>query len=161
LIFGHGGFESMPTYTCTAAVGLLSPDQKQAIAAAVTGAHSQITGAPASFAQVLFHDVAEGDHFIGGKALRHDHVFIEGRIRAGRSVVDRTTLLERLIEDVAAATALPSFSVWVYLHELPPAAMAEFGHILPEPGDEPEWADALPEHERERLEAIDAGRHGK
>lgn len=145
----------MPTYTCTAAVGLLSSDHKKAIATAVTQADAEITGAPASFAQVVFHDIAEGDHFVGGKVLRHDHVFIEGQIRAGRTAADRTALVRRLIADVAEVTALPSFSVWVYLHELPPAAMAEFGHILPEPGDEPAWTEALSEGERERLLEIE------
>jgi hypothetical protein len=29
-----------------------------------------------------------------------------------------------------------TFAVWVYLLELPAAAMAVFGYFLPEPGDE-------------------------
>ncbi len=144
----------MPTYTCTAAAGLLDRERKSAIAQAITVAHAEITGAPAYFAQVIFEDIAEGDHFIGGAPLAHDHIFVDGRIRAGRSAVDRKALMKHLVEDVAQAAGLPAFSIWVYLLELPPAAMAEFGHILPEPGDEAEWSQNLPVEDRERMHAI-------
>jgi phenylpyruvate tautomerase PptA (4-oxalocrotonate tautomerase family) len=144
----------MPTYTCLAAAGLLDRDKKGAIAGAITRAHVEITGAPSYFAQVVFEDVLPGNHFIGGVPLAHDHIFVYGRIRAGRSAVDRKTLMARLIADVAKAAALPSFSIWVYLLELPPAAMAEFGHILPEPGDEKAWTDGLPAEDRERMQKI-------
>jgi len=47
----------MPTYVCTAREGQLSPDQKSRIAAAVTRIHSEVTGAPKFFAQVIFEEV--------------------------------------------------------------------------------------------------------
>lgn len=144
----------MPTYLCTAASGLLDGARKQAVAAAITRAHAEITGAPAHFAQVVFHETAPGDVFIGGAPLAHDHVSVHGRIRAGRSAADREALMERLVADVAAAAGVDGFAVWVYLQELPPAAMAEFGHILPEPGKEAAWHDALPDADRARLKAL-------
>ena len=144
----------MPTYTCTAAAGLLDSAEKSAIARAVTLAHSEITGAPTHFAQVIFEEVSHGDHFIGGVPLAHEHVFIYGRIRGGRSAVDRRTLIKRLTHDVAEAAGVGEFSVWVYLLELPPAAMVEFGHILPEAGDESAWTDALPDDDRAQMAAI-------
>jgi phenylpyruvate tautomerase PptA (4-oxalocrotonate tautomerase family) len=144
----------MPTYTCTAARGLLNARQKSAIAAALTKAHAEITGAPPYFAQVTFQEVAEGDHFIGGRPLGHDHVFIHGSIRSGRGAGDRDALMKRLVDDVAAAAGADTFSIWVYLLELPSAAMAEFGHILPEPGEESIWAEALPAEERARMQSI-------
>lgn len=150
----------MPTYTCTAASGLLKPAQKAAIARAVTLAHAEITGAPAHFAQVIFEDVTDGNHYIGGIPLGHDHVFIYGRIRDGRSAVDRKALIKRLSGDVARAAGLDGFSVWVYLLELPAAAMVEFGHILPEAGDEAAWTEALPEADAERMRAIQSALDG-
>ncbi|MGF1563223.1 MAG: tautomerase family protein [Geminicoccaceae bacterium] len=147
----------MPTYTCTAAHGLLDGAQKRAIAGAITAAHAEITGAPPHFAQVIFQDVAEGDHFIGGRPLRHDHVFIYGRIRAGRSAVDRKALLRRLVADVGQAAGVDAFAVWVYLLELPAAAMVEVGTVLPEPGDEPTWNEALPADVRARMARLGAG----
>lgn len=144
----------MPTYTCTAANGLLNAQKKGAIAEAITAAHAEITGAPAYFAQVVFEEVSDGDHFIGGRPLSHDHLFVYGRIRDGRSAVDRKALINRLTNDVAEAAGLSRFSVWTYLLELPAAAMVEFGHVLPEAGDEPIWNDALPAEDRDRMQAI-------
>jgi phenylpyruvate tautomerase PptA (4-oxalocrotonate tautomerase family) len=163
-ISGHSGISfsidpppdeaTMPTYTCTAASGLLDAQRKGAIARAVTLAHCEITGAPAHFAQVIFTDVAEGDHFVGGAPLAHDHVFVHGRIRAGRSAGIRETLIRRLAADVAAAAGVDAFSVWVYLLELPAEAMIEFGHVLPEAGEEPAWSESLPVDDWARMQEI-------
>lgn len=144
----------MPTYTCTAASGLLDAQRKSAIALAVTRAHCEITGAPSYFAQVFFEEIARGDHFIGGMPLAHDHVFVYGRIRAGRSAGIREALILRLVADVAEAAGIDAFGVWVYLLELPPEAMAEFGHLLPQAGGEAAWTASLPADERARLQAI-------
>lgn len=144
----------MPTYTCQANASLLSSNRKAAIARAITTAHAEVTGAPAYFAQVIFQDVAEGSHFIGGAPLTHDHLFVYGRIRAGRPPETRRALIERLVADVAAAGDLPSFSVWVYVLELPASAMAEFGRVLPEPGEEAAWAASFPSDERERMTSL-------
>jgi hypothetical protein len=40
--------------------------------------------------------------------------------------------------------------------------MVEFGHVLPEPGGEPAWTAALPQSDREMMQAIGSGhrRHG-
>jgi phenylpyruvate tautomerase PptA (4-oxalocrotonate tautomerase family) len=115
----------MPTYTCTTAQGRLDAAAKALIARAITNAHAEITGAPHHFAQVIFAPVAQGDHFAGGDLLGHDHIFVYGRIRAGRSAIDRKALVRRIIRDVAEAGGLDAFSVWVYFLELPVAAMAE------------------------------------
>lgn len=144
----------MPTYTCTATAGLLRPERKRAIARAVTLAHAEVTGAPTHFAQVVFEDVPEGDHFIGGVPLGHDHLFLYGRIRAGRSAEVRGQLVMRLVEDVAAAAGVDRFAVWVYLLELPAAAMAEFGHVLPAAGNEAVWTASLPAEDRARMQVI-------
>jgi phenylpyruvate tautomerase PptA (4-oxalocrotonate tautomerase family) len=147
----------MPTYTCTAAAGLLDAGRKGAIAHAVTLAHCEITGAPACFAQVVFRDVAKGDHFVGGIPLAHEHLFIYGRIRAGRSARVRDALIRRLAMDVAAAAGVDAFGVWVYLDELAPAAMVEFGHVLPEAGDEAAWLAAMPATVQAGLRKIQDG----
>lgn len=148
----------MPTYQCFAPQGLLDAPAKAAIARAITRTHAEVTGAPSYFAQVVFQGVAATEHFLGGEPLSHEHVFVHGHIRAGRSALDRAALIDRLIREVAQAAALPTFSIWVYIDELPARAMAEFGHMLPEPGEEAAWADALPKGDRERMQAI--GRKG-
>ena len=47
---------------------------------------------------------------------------------------------------------VPTSDVWVYLNNLEAYDMAEFGQILPEPGKEQEWFEALsPELQKELL----------
>ncbi len=143
----------MPTYHCTAPAGRLTDGQKAAIAREITHVHHEVTGAPGFFAEVIFHGVAAGDWFVGGAPLAGEQIFVHGHIRAGRSAVDRRLLLTRLAEAIAAAAEMPAHAIWIYLAELPGRAMIEFGHILPEPGDEPAWTAALPRADRERMES--------
>ena len=63
-------------------------------------------------------------------------------------------MINRLLDDVARAAGVESFSVWVYLSELPRAAMAEFGHVLPQPGEEQTWIDSLSEEDRVRIQGM-------
>ena len=49
-------------------------------------------------------------------------------------------------------------SVWVYITDLAPRQMVEFGHVLPEAGDEAQWAAALPEADRAHMQSF-APRH--
>ena len=112
----------MPTYICTAHSGLLNAEHKRAIAQVVTKAHADVTGAPEYFAQVMFQGVPEGDFFVGGVPLAHDHVFIYGLIRGGRSAVDRKSLINRIVKETSDAIGATSFATWVYIVELPAAA---------------------------------------
>jgi phenylpyruvate tautomerase PptA (4-oxalocrotonate tautomerase family) len=141
----------MPTYICSIRSGWLDTGRKQAIASAITQAHAEITGAPACFAQVMFRQIDEGDHFIGGAPLAHEHLFVHGEIRSGRSAEVCDALIRRLIRDVASAAAVDPFAVWVYLIELPASMMAEFGRLLPEPGQESAWLESLSAEDRARL----------
>jgi phenylpyruvate tautomerase PptA (4-oxalocrotonate tautomerase family) len=107
------------------------------------------------FAQVIFNDVQPGDWFMGGAPLMHDQIFVYGHIRAGRAAVDKTSMIKLMADAVApAAHAGSARAVWVYLNELPPRQMIEFGHVLPEPGDEPIWTAALPEQDRAFMQSI-------
>lgn len=138
----------MPTYHCTTTAGLLDGAAKARIAAEITRIHQAVTGAAAFFAQVIFSEVAAGDYFMGGKPLAGDQLFIHGHIRAGRSAVDRQKLVSALVDAVGTAATLPKRSVWVYVSEIPPRQMAEYGHVLPEPGDENAWLQGLPAEDR-------------
>jgi phenylpyruvate tautomerase PptA (4-oxalocrotonate tautomerase family) len=142
----------MPTYRVAAATGLLSPEKKARIALAITRVHHQVTGAQTFFAQVLFTDVPKGDHFVGGVPLQGDHVFVHGHIRAGRTPERRRQLLLELVAAVARAGVIEPNRVWAYVEELPPGQMAEYGHILPEPGEEAAWLAGLPAADRELME---------
>lgn len=146
----------MPTYTCIAPAGRLSGEQKARIAAEITRVHHEVTGAATFFAQVIFQDIAAGNYFVGGKLLSGDQVFINGQIRAGRSAVDRARLLRELHACVVAAANARPTSVWVYITDLPARDMIEYGHVLPEPGQEASWLDALPADDRARMRGTGA-----
>ena len=145
----------MPTYFCTSANGRLTSEQKKKIAGEITRIHAEVTGAPSYFAQVIFNEVEAGDWFMGGAPLNHEHIFVYGHIRDGRAAVDKTRMIKLMAEAVAAAAQVESTrAVWVYVNELPPRQMIEFGHVLPEPGDEPAWTAALPEEDRAYMQKI-------
>lgn len=148
----------MPTYHCAAPANVLDAARKAAIANAITRVHSEVTGAPGFFAEVIFRDVPAGDWFVGGEPLEGDQIFVHGNIRAGRSAEIRHELISRLAGAVATAAGVPVGAMWIYISELPSRAMMEFGHVLPEPGEETSWTAALPEEDRAHMEAI--GRHG-
>lgn len=144
----------MPTYICRAPQGLLSRNSRAELAAAITAIHSEVTGAPGTFAQVLFEDIGMDDCFIGGKPLAGPHCFIQGHIRAGRSALERAELIRKMVPAVCAILGVPRYAIWIYLSELPSRAMSEFGHILPEPGDEEEWLAKMPDEDRRRLMSL-------
>ncbi|MBR0933221.1 tautomerase family protein [Bradyrhizobium jicamae] len=145
----------MPTYYCTSAQGRLSAEQKSRIAGEITRIHSEVTGAPSYFAQVIFNEVAPGNWFMGGAPVAHDHIFVYGHIRSGRATVDKTRMIRLMADAVALAADVDGKrAVWVYLNELQPRLMIEFGHVLPEPGDEPAWTDALPQADRSFMQSI-------
>ena len=144
----------MPTYNVTVPEGRLSADQKSRVAEAITRTHHEVTAAPLYFAQVIFCEIKPGNYFVGGAPLVDDQIFVHATIRGGRSPAEKRTLLTTLVRAVAGAAAMPETHVWVYIAELPPAQMVEFGHVLPEPGDETAWTAALPQADRKRMQAI-------
>jgi len=148
----------MPTYVCTVREGQLSPDQKSRIAAEVTRIHSEVTGAPTFFAQVIFEEVKPGNHFMGGVPLVHDQlynqIFVYGRVRAGRSIQDKLKMIKLMAEAVGEAAGVRRTGVWIYIAELPPRQMIEYGYVLPDPGDEEVWTNALPKEDREFMQSV-------
>ena len=144
----------MPTYHCISPAGLLDAGQKSAIAAEITRIHNAVTGAASFFAQVIYTDVAKGNHFMSGAPLAADQIFVHGFIRAGRSVPDRQRLVTEMVTAIAGLSGLPKKLVWVYVTEIPARQMAEYGHILPEPGDEKTWLDGLPAEDRAYMQSV-------
>jgi phenylpyruvate tautomerase PptA (4-oxalocrotonate tautomerase family) len=134
--------------------GRLSADQKATIAKEITRIHGEVTGAPSFFAQVLFHELAPGNAFIGGALLTADQIFINGQIRIGRTKEQKAELIRCMLDAVTTVARTSRFYIWVYLTDLVPSQIAEFGHILPASGEEKEWMEALPAEDRQRMAAI-------
>jgi phenylpyruvate tautomerase PptA (4-oxalocrotonate tautomerase family) len=144
----------MPTYTVTTPEGCLNQEKRSKIAQEITRVHNETTGAPTYFAQVIFNDVPSGKYFVGGVPLRGEQVFVNGQIRAGRTAESKDQLIAQMLAAVAKAAGLPANHVWIYITDLIPRQMAEFGNVLPEPGDEARWTEALPVADRAHMESF-------
>jgi phenylpyruvate tautomerase PptA (4-oxalocrotonate tautomerase family) len=141
----------MPTYVVSAAAERFSADEKLKIAQAITRSHNEATGAQGFFAQVIFNEVRAGNHFIGGGPLRAEQIFVHGHIRAGRPDERKKLLLSRIADAVMEIAAVERRFVWVYISEIPPHQMIEYGHELPQPGQEDSWLQSLPQADRDYL----------
>ena len=142
----------MPTYRITTKPGKLSDVQKDRMAEYITKVHSEITGAPSYYAQMVF-DESDYRRYIGGK-LSDDQIWIRADIRSGRTIEQRKTLVKKIVEGVSEIAEVPTSDVWVYLNNLEAYDMAEFGQILPDPGKEQEWLESLPPDLQKRLSEL-------
>lgn len=144
----------MPTYQVITSPNCLTTEAKQRIARAITRAHSESTGANNYFAQVIFTEKSAEDYYLGGQRLKAQHLFVHATIRA-RSLEDKKSLVAHLVSAIAAAASLDSRYVWLYIADLPPDLMVEFGHVLPQPGAEAAWTASLPEADRQYMLSTD------
>ena len=64
----------MPTYVCYLPRDRFSPDQKRQIVDAITFRHSEATGAPSYFVQVVIEE-ARADRYLGGEQTS-DHIWV-------------------------------------------------------------------------------------
>jgi len=145
----------MPTYVCSIPPGILSEAQKTQIAVAISHRHSEATGAPSFFVQVVVEESESTMRYLGG-APANAHIWIRGDIRAGRSEEVRGQLMLNIMKDVSAIASVQKESIWVYLCNLSPTDMVEYGHVLPRPGEEQEWFDGLPAALQIYLKALGA-----
>src|SRR5256885_9217597 len=121
----------MPTYTFTSVEGTLDAPKRAKIASAITRIHSETTGAPTYFAQVIFTEVAPDCYFVGGSPLKGQQVFVNGQIRGGRSAETKDALIAQIAAAGAEASEIANRNVWGYITDLRPPPMGEFRHVLP------------------------------
>ena len=144
----------MPIYVCTAALGRLTPVQKTEIAKGITAIYHEETGAPGYLVQVIFYDIAPGNHYVAGRPTPADQVCIRCDTRSGKTSTQKSQMLRRIMQDVARISGAAEDAVSVLLCELPAANIAEYGRIAPSPGEEDAWFSSLPDALRERLRAL-------
>ncbi len=142
----------MPTYHCVSPPGVLDAARRQLVADEITRVHAQVAGSAAFFAHVYFTETQPGGYFVGGRALQGDHLAVHGYTRAGRPGEQLTLLVAELVKAVSAATGIAERSVWIYLGELPPGQMAEWGHVVPEIGAEQAWFASMPAEDRAAID---------
>ena len=141
----------MPTYTVKYSNINLSQKQKNLIANDISFTHSKFTGANTFFAQVIFQKNAKDSHFMGGKLVKTKEIFLNGQIRAGRSSKIKKQLILGLRKILIKNTKLRSDYVWVYLQDLLPDQMIEYGEVLPNSGQVKKWFNSLKPKLKKRL----------
>lgn len=144
----------MPTYACWARAGLLTGEQRKRIAKSITEIHHDVALAPRYFVQVIFNELGPDAHFVGGAAADPDHIWIRADIRAGRTQEQKARLMTSIVRDVCEITGVSKENVWVYISDIPGTSVVEFGHILPQPGEEEAWFAKLPRELQEKLRAM-------
>tara|TARA_B100000579_G_scaffold38390_1_gene26828 strand:+ start:177 stop:617 length:441 start_codon:yes stop_codon:yes gene_type:complete len=145
----------MPTYFVNASNIKINKSIKEKLAKKITKVHNEATGANKYFAQVIFNETKRGDHYMGGKTVSKPEIFIYGHIRSGRTTKIKNKLITGLREIIRKKTKLKKDNIWVYILELKPSQMIEYGEILPKSGNEKKWFKNLPMELKKRLNKID------
>ncbi len=145
----------MPTYTVKYSNINLSQKQKKSIAKDITNSHSKFTGANTFFAQVIFQKNEKDAHFMGGKLVKTKEIFLNGQIRAGRTSRVKKKLILDLKKILIKNTKLQSNFVWVYLEDLLPDQMIEYGEVLPKSGQEKKWFNSLSSSLKKKLKKME------
>jgi len=145
----------VPTYTVTYSNTQLSSTQMESIAQAITKTHNECTGANTYFAQVIFQETRAGNHFMGGKPVQDGQIFLHGQIRAGRPAEIKEKLLQGMREALIKSSGLLKEQIWIYIVDLIPAQMIEYGEILPPSGKENEWFSSLSSGLQIKLKALE------
>ena len=127
--------------------------QKEAIAEAIARVHSEETGAPNFFCQIVIEEKKPTNRFLG-PSRASGQIWIRGDIRAGRTEGQRNKMMVRMMEEVSRITGVKKEEIWVYLCNLVPSDMVEYGHMLPKPGDETAWFDGLPKALQDRMREL-------
>ena len=92
---------------------------------------------------------------MGGKLVKTKEIFLNGQIRTGRTSKVKKQLILGLRKILIKNTKLKKDFVWVYLEDLSPDQMIEYGEILPKSGQEKKWLDSLTLSLRERLRMME------
>jgi phenylpyruvate tautomerase PptA (4-oxalocrotonate tautomerase family) len=142
----------MPTYKCFVPGGKLNDSQKSEIARSIGSRHSDATGAPQSMVQVIIEE-SRADRYLGCKRTS-DHIWVRGDIRAGRTEEVRSKMMLNMMEDINRITRIGDDNIWIYLCNLAPTDMVEYGHVLPKPGKEKQWFEQLPQSLQRYLASV-------
>ena len=121
----------MPLYQCFTAEGLLSDEQRAAVARRLTDIHTSLTGAPKTFVHIVFRD--------GQPSWSKTRYSIHGSIRAGRSAEITNALTSKMIAVIAEAVQANVDDVSMKTVETPALWVMEGGRTMSEPGAETEW----------------------
>ena len=124
----------MPFYQFTVPAGSATARKKAEVAAAVTAAHAEITGAPREYVNCSFTEVPPGSIFAGGSAVEGGRMV--GIIRQGRTEDVKRKLMTALADAGVSVTGEPIEDIALFVHEVPGYQVMERGQLLPEAADD-------------------------
>ena len=145
----------MPPYTVTNSNFNLTAKQQKNLAQGITKVHNVVTGANTYFAQIIYNKTKKNNHFMGGKKVKEPSLFLLGQIRAGRPKKTKDRLISDLKNILLKKTKLDETQVWVYIVDLPPSQMIEYGAVLPESGKERQWFKSLSNKLKKKLSQME------
>ncbi len=119
---------TMALYMCNVVKGLFPEEAKQKIAADITDIHCEMTGAPRTCVHVFFFEDAP-QLPINGKS-----VFLFGSIRAGRTDVRKSDLVNRIKASICTHAGVPRKQIIADTTDVPASWVMEGGDFLAEPG---------------------------
>ena len=146
----------MPTYTIKTTNIKLTKEKKNKIAKRITEIHNKITGANSYFVQVIFDENKKNSHYMGGKIVKDKQIFLHGQIRDGRTAIVKNKLIITLRDSIIKNSGIRKDNIWVYLLDLKPEQMIEYGEILPKSGKENNWFRSLSKTLQKKLRKIDS-----
>ena len=146
----------MPTYTVTHSNFKIQTKTKVKIAKGITKVHNIVTGANTYFAQVIFNKTKNNDHYMGGKKVKEPQLFLHGQIRSGRSTKIKKKLILDLKNTLIKNSKLNDTQIWVYIVDLTPSQMIEYGAILPKSGGEAKWFKNLSPMLKRKLKQMES-----
>lgn len=86
---------------------------------------------------------------VNAEPVSTSQVWIRGDVRAGRSDDQKVRIITQIVEQGSNAIGIERSEFWVYICDIP--KMAEFGQVMPGPGNEAAWIASLPEDVRQRF----------
>jgi len=146
----------VPTYTIKTTNIKLTKEKKNKIAKRITEIHNKITGANSYFVQVIFDENKKNSHYMGGKIVKDKQIFLHGQIRDGRTAIVKNKLIITLRDSIIKNSGIRKDNIWVYLLDLKPEQMIEYGEILPKSGKENNWFRSLSKTLQKKLRKIDS-----
>ena len=120
----------MPLYTITTQTGVLGDKDKAALAGQLTGLHCKLSGVPADWVHIVFHDYATGSGFTAGKPAATAALTL--LIRTGRTPEYKRELLAQLWRLLQNATGAPDDQIVIGIQEVPSSQAMEMGQIMPD-----------------------------
>ena len=127
----------MPIYTCTTNDSTLTAETKAELAAEIATIHASINNVPATYVNVVFHELPAGNVFTAG--VPASPILVSGWVREGHPEAETTRLATGIAAAVTRTTRTDAERVLVVMQSSPARFAIEGGRVLPEPGQEQAW----------------------